>query len=118
MSSKLINTEMKVFILNGKSESELIAKIPEYIEDIKKRDASGIILVNGDALAALFAGTKELQKSFLALGVKCHSVICCRVTPLQKALVVKLVKSNMKCVTRKRRFHDPICKYRSWYHGP
>ena len=30
---------------------------------------------------------------------KCQSVICCRVTPLQKAEVVKLVKKAEKCVT-------------------
>ncbi|XP_003368395.1 putative phospholipid-transporting ATPase ID, partial [Trichinella spiralis] len=29
----------------------------------------------------------------------CKAVICCRVTPLQKALVVSLVKRNQKAVT-------------------
>lgn len=30
---------------------------------------------------------------------KCRSVICCRVTPLQKALVVELIKRKKKAVT-------------------
>lgn len=35
----------------------------------------------------------------LNLGCKCKAVICCRVTPLQKALVVELVKRHMKSIT-------------------
>lgn len=30
---------------------------------------------------------------------KCRAVICCRVTPLQKALVVELIKRKKKAVT-------------------
>ena len=36
--------------------------------------------------------------AFLQLAEKAKSVICCRVTPLQKALVVQLVKSKLKRV--------------------
>lgn len=31
---------------------------------------------------------------FLELAIMCKAVICCRVSPLQKALVVKLVKKS------------------------
>ncbi|KAI8908516.1 hypothetical protein EDD86DRAFT_207875 [Gorgonomyces haynaldii] len=34
-------------------------------------------------------------KEFLHLALLCKAVICCRVSPLQKALVVKLVKDNV-----------------------
>ena len=30
---------------------------------------------------------------------QCESVVCCRVTPKQKALVVRMVKSNLKKIT-------------------
>eukprot|EP00672_Neobodo_designis_P016063 CAMPEP_0174843230 /NCGR_PEP_ID=MMETSP1114-20130205/10386_1 /TAXON_ID=312471 /ORGANISM="Neobodo designis, Strain CCAP 1951/1" /LENGTH=95 /DNA_ID=CAMNT_0016077445 /DNA_START=6 /DNA_END=289 /DNA_ORIENTATION=- len=33
---------------------------------------------------------------FLELAVLCKSVICCRVSPLQKAQVVSLVRENIK----------------------
>jgi magnesium-transporting ATPase (P-type) len=33
-------------------------------------------------------------EAFLTLGKACRSVICCRVTPLQKALVVRVVKQG------------------------
>ncbi|KAI8811238.1 hypothetical protein BJ742DRAFT_798686, partial [Cladochytrium replicatum] len=40
-----------------------------------------------------------LDQLFLRLGTQCHSVICCRVTPLQKSLVVKLVRKHLNKVT-------------------
>ncbi|XP_056400695.1 phospholipid-transporting ATPase IC-like [Hyla sarda] len=43
---------------------------------------------------------KELrQKNFVDLACECKSVICCRVTPKQKAMVVDLVKKYKKAVT-------------------
>ena len=35
----------------------------------------------------------------LELAILCEAVICCRVSPLQKALVVKLVKDGLKVMT-------------------
>lgn len=37
--------------------------------------------------------------SFLEVASLCKAVICCRVTPLQKALVVELVKKHKKAIT-------------------
>jgi len=41
----------------------------------------------------------NMQRKFLEIGTRCHSVICCRVTPIQKARVVKLVKIHLKKTT-------------------
>ena len=41
---------------------------------------------------------KDLEKSFLDLATLCKAVVCCRVSPLQKALVVKLVKRHLKAI--------------------
>lgn len=35
-----------------------------------------------------------MKQKFLQVGINCRSVICSRSTPLQKALVVRLVKKN------------------------
>ena len=43
--------------------------------------------------------TKELQKSFIELARRCHSVLVCRATPLQKGQVVKLVKDELQVMT-------------------
>ena len=42
---------------------------------------------------------KKLQKSFVKLCDKANSVICCRVSPKQKAMVVRLVISYRNGVT-------------------
>jgi len=45
-----------------------------------------------------FALEKDLEKTFLDLATLCKAVVCCRVSPLQKALVVKLVKRHLKAI--------------------
>lgn len=62
-------------------------------------DSSGAfaLIVNGHSLVHALAEDMELL--FLEVASRCKAVICCRVTPLQKALVVDLVKQNKKAVT-------------------
>ncbi|NXK95009.1 AT8B3 ATPase, partial [Formicarius rufipectus] len=40
-----------------------------------------------------------VEKAFVDLATSCQAVICCRVTPKQKALIVQLVKKHKKVVT-------------------
>ncbi|NXQ48801.1 AT8B3 ATPase, partial [Catharus fuscescens] len=40
-----------------------------------------------------------VEKAFVDLASSCQAVICCRVTPKQKALMVQLVKKHKKAVT-------------------
>ena len=55
------------------------------------------ILITGQAL--IHALSQNLQMKFLEIATMCKSVICCRVTPLQKAQVVQLVMNNEKQMT-------------------
>uniref|UniRef100_H2YBK1 Phospholipid-transporting ATPase n=1 Tax=Ciona savignyi TaxID=51511 RepID=H2YBK1_CIOSA len=55
------------------------------------------LVINGHSL--VHALSEELAIKFLELATLCTAVICCRVTPLQKAKVVELVKQNQKAVT-------------------
>ncbi|OWF34874.1 phospholipid-transporting ATPase ID [Mizuhopecten yessoensis] len=55
------------------------------------------LVVNGHSL--IQALKPEMEQLLLELGCSCKAVICCRVTPLQKALVVDLIKRNKKSVT-------------------
>lgn len=59
---------------------------------------SGLALViDGKSLG--FALDPELELIFLELATICKAVMCCRVSPLQKALVVRMVKNKMKRLT-------------------
>ncbi|ERE82925.1 putative phospholipid-transporting ATPase IC [Cricetulus griseus] len=42
---------------------------------------------------------EQRQKNFVDLACECNAVICCRVTPKQKAMVVDLVKRYKKAIT-------------------
>ena len=55
------------------------------------------LVVTGAALD--HALTVDLEEMFIELSLKCSSVICCRVTPLQKAKIVELVKRSQSAVT-------------------
>ncbi|PLW04756.1 hypothetical protein PCANC_28668 [Puccinia coronata f. sp. avenae] len=48
------------------------------------------VVIDGDTLRYALDGS--LKSNFLALTVQCETVVCCRVSPAQKALTVKLVK--------------------------
>jgi phospholipid-translocating ATPase len=53
------------------------------------KQASFAVVIDGDTLR--HALTPELKELFLNLGTQCETVVCCRVSPAQKALTVNLV---------------------------
>lgn len=55
------------------------------------------LVINGHSL--IHALDAKMELLFLDVASACKAVICCRVTPLQKALVVDLVKRHKKAVT-------------------
>ncbi|XP_063906623.1 probable phospholipid-transporting ATPase IM isoform X3 [Zophobas morio] len=69
------------------------------IEDatVEETTAGFAIVINGHSLVHCLH--PQLERLFLDVVMQCKSVICCRVTPLQKALVVELIKKNRHAVT-------------------
>jgi magnesium-transporting ATPase (P-type) len=55
------------------------------------------LLITGAAL--VYALSDQLKMKFLELSTMCKAVICCRVTPLQKAQVVELIMKNDNVIT-------------------
>ncbi|KAF8891364.1 hypothetical protein BD779DRAFT_1514830 [Infundibulicybe gibba] len=63
-----------------------------------ERPGGFVLVIDGDALLDVFSD--ENNKSLmLQLATLCEGVICCRVSPLQKALIVKLVKEGLGAMT-------------------
>jgi phospholipid-transporting ATPase len=50
------------------------------------------LVIDGKAL--IYTLSVKLQERFLAVGLRCKAVLCCRVSPLQKAQVTALVKAQ------------------------
>ncbi|EMD32367.1 hypothetical protein CERSUDRAFT_118732 [Gelatoporia subvermispora B] len=59
--------------------------------------AAFAVVIDGDTLRYALGG--ELKSLFLNLATQCETVVCCRVSPAQKALVVKLVKEGRNAMT-------------------
>ncbi|KAI8815517.1 uncharacterized protein EV422DRAFT_502297 [Fimicolochytrium jonesii] len=101
MSSRLILPDMLVLKLTAQSEPELKRQLEEYIEDLSGAGPaqSPTLIIPGATLTTLFTHKPALPQLLLRLSQLCTTVIACRVTPIQKALVVQLVQENLKCTT-------------------
>ncbi|KAM5531114.1 hypothetical protein V8D89_015228 [Ganoderma adspersum] len=101
MSCRLISESMNLVIVNEETAHETQDFITKRLSAIKSQRSTGdqedlALIIDGKSLT--FALEKEISKAFLELAILCKAVICCRVSPLQKALVVKLVKKNQKSI--------------------
>ncbi|XP_057853489.2 probable phospholipid-transporting ATPase 12 isoform X3 [Cryptomeria japonica] len=59
----------------------------------QKEETSNAVIIDGKALGFVLSD-ENLKKMFLTLSLQCDSVICCRVSPKQKALVTELVRKD------------------------
>ncbi|KAL1740994.1 hypothetical protein HDZ31DRAFT_46374 [Schizophyllum fasciatum] len=113
-SCNLLKNEMEVMILSADSMEQARLQIEGGLNKIasvlgppslnpKERGfmpgakASFAVVIDGDTLR--HALTPELKPLFLNLGTQCETVVCCRVSPAQKALTVKLVKEGRNAMT-------------------
>lgn len=62
------------------------------------RPGGFVLVIEGTALD-LALSDEESKRLLLRLAMQCEAVICCRVSPLQKALIVKLVKDGIGAMT-------------------
>ncbi|KAL6435705.1 hypothetical protein ACFW04_005540 [Cataglyphis niger] len=79
------------------SDTEYNASRDEQDEHEMEHSTGFAVVINGHSL--VHALHPQLEKLFLEVSSQCKSVICCRVTPLQKAMVVELIKKNKSAVT-------------------
>uniref|UniRef100_A0A663FHY8 Phospholipid-transporting ATPase n=1 Tax=Aquila chrysaetos chrysaetos TaxID=223781 RepID=A0A663FHY8_AQUCH len=120
-SCKLLNQRDTVFTINTESKETCESLLNLTLEEVRKnyevekpwRRFFGVIptsfsaseapspefglVIDGQTLNVIFQG--GLEEKFLALTKHCRSVLCCRATPLQKSMVVKLVRRQLKVMT-------------------
>lgn len=81
-------------LINGEiNTSDMTSK--EYLSSISNDGYA--IVVSGPSLCCLLDG--GLGDEFIKLATKCTTVICCRSTPLQKALIVKKVMRSYNVIS-------------------
>ncbi|XP_031638674.1 phospholipid-transporting ATPase ID isoform X2 [Contarinia nasturtii] len=79
------------------NDPEKLENLEEVISGDFDENSGFAIIINGHSL--IHCLTPELETRFIEVASQCKAVICCRVTPLQKALVVELIKRMKKAVT-------------------
>ena len=115
-SCKLIQDNMQQKILTSANKNELEDKLNEFggqfanidsmnISDIEQYRKENLqqgqrlsIIIDGPTLSFVL-GSQPLSYKFFRLGLLADSVVCCRVSPKQKADVVGLAKKNGKWIT-------------------
>lgn len=102
MSCKLISEDMTLLVINEETKEGTRDNLEKKLAAVRSQGASQsefetlALIIDGKSLT--YALERDLEKLFLDLAVMCKAVICCRVSPLQKALVVKLVKRHLKAI--------------------
>lgn len=78
-------------LLSGK-KTKRQKRLPNVKKDVKvpKSKRPLALVVSGESLDILLS--PDFIDNFLTVAIKCHSVICCRVSPLQKALIVEKMR--------------------------
>uniref|UniRef100_A0A672T308 Phospholipid-transporting ATPase n=1 Tax=Sinocyclocheilus grahami TaxID=75366 RepID=A0A672T308_SINGR len=87
---QLAKAEIKIWVLTG--DKQETAENIGYSCNLLREEMNDVFIV-------AFALESNMELEFLRTACMCKTVICCRVTPLQKAQVVELVKKYKKAVT-------------------
>lgn len=87
-----LDKHLHAFGITGSNE-ELIAARGNH----EPPEATHALVIDGDALKIVL--NDALKQKFLLLCKKCKAVLCCRVSPAQKAAVVRLVKNGLDVIT-------------------
>ncbi|KAB0342926.1 hypothetical protein FD754_019852, partial [Muntiacus muntjak] len=99
-SCKLLSGQMPRIQLNANSLEATQQVINQNCQDLgallgKENDLA--LIVDGKTLK--YALHVEVKKSFLNLALSCRTVLCCRLSPFQKAEIVDVVKKQVKAIT-------------------
>ncbi|XP_014809815.1 PREDICTED: probable phospholipid-transporting ATPase VD [Calidris pugnax] len=117
---KLLEPDDRIFTLQSQSRDACALVMSKILEGIQKNTSaekkpsqklgnvsaspstqapgfSAGLVIDGRTLEHVLHDS--LQNMFLELTEKCRAVICCQATPLQKSVLVRLVRSKLKAMT-------------------
>ncbi|OQV04184.1 hypothetical protein CLAIMM_09106 isoform 1 [Cladophialophora immunda] len=87
-AAKLLDQHLQTFGLTGSDEELAAARLVH-----EPPPPTHALVIDGESLKLVLRD--ELRQRFLVLCKQCRSVLCCRVSPAQKAAVVQLVKNGL-----------------------
>ncbi|XP_060935102.1 phospholipid-transporting ATPase VB [Limanda limanda] len=95
----VINMSCKNKLICTSILDSTLEEVRRYAADPRNVDTTPDISLVIDGLTLAMLLSPDLQDRFVDLAKRCRSVLCCRVTPLQKSSVVKLVREKLKVMT-------------------
>lgn len=95
-SCNLITNDMQLLVVSAQSREETVEQLESALQDTN-RDQQRALVIDGTTLK--YALEPQSKDKMLRLGMQCASVVCCRVSPKQKAQVVMLVKKGLGVMT-------------------
>ncbi|CAG8475237.1 6966_t:CDS:2 [Acaulospora morrowiae] len=100
----LLQKDMTLIVVTASDKQDTARQLNEALDkffgpDAKPsdQDSKHALVIDGETLK--YALDQSLKSLLLDLGKRCNSVVCCRVSPLQKAQVVALVKEGLNAMT-------------------
>ncbi|XP_062856750.1 phospholipid-transporting ATPase IA isoform X2 [Trichomycterus rosablanca] len=99
-SCKLLTKNMGLLVINEETldgTRETLSHHCSMMGDALHKENDCALIIDGKTLK--YALTFGVRQYFLDLALSCKSVICCRVSPLQKSEVVEMVKKQVKVIT-------------------
>uniref|UniRef100_A0A8C8FI92 Phospholipid-transporting ATPase n=1 Tax=Oncorhynchus tshawytscha TaxID=74940 RepID=A0A8C8FI92_ONCTS len=94
---QLSKADIKIWVLTG--DKQETAENIGYSCNMLREEMNEVFIVSANTSEEAFALEKDMEIELLRTACMCQTVICCRVTPLQKAQVVELVKKYKQAVT-------------------
>ncbi|KFV07826.1 putative phospholipid-transporting ATPase VD, partial [Tauraco erythrolophus] len=117
---KLLEPDDRIFTLKSQSRDACALMMSKILESIQKTNSakkkpnqklenvsanlstqapgfSAGLVIDGRTLEHVLHDS--LQNIFLELTEKCRAVVCCQATPLQKSVLVRLVRNKLKAMT-------------------
>jgi phospholipid-translocating ATPase len=114
-SCNLLKKSMVLIVIKAESSIDAQNQIQEALSrfwnesGIPRNEQTMSLIIDGDSLKY---GLDDYCKPYLLeLGCRCKTVICCRVTPLQKAMVVQMVRSGLVSIFN---LGSHVFGYRRW----
>ncbi|XP_067949356.1 phospholipid-transporting ATPase IB-like [Watersipora subatra] len=101
----LLTTDMPLMIINARSHDDTKVQIKRAITEFGpsiQKSNNVALIIDGQTLTHVLQYAKEnscLMTDFLKIAISCKAVICCRVSPIQKAEIVALVKKFVGAIT-------------------
>lgn len=90
-SCRHFSNSMKNNFLVNIEKNDIRTKLKELLSI--KENSNQSLVVDGKTLSFIF-DESDLKKEFIQICLKCKAVLCCRMSPKQKAQIVRLVKKS------------------------